>query len=76
MQKLYLTLEETVAGTIQKFEENSNIAKSINYLIKCLINIQMISETNEIINNRLVLIYEKMNTAMIHKLNAAPLSPR
>ena len=65
-----------MAGTIQRFEENSNLVNSINYLIKCLLNFQLIAENNPIIENRLLVIYDKMNSSMVQKLSAAPLYPR
>lgn len=36
----------------------------------------MIAESNQILNNRMMIIYDKMNTSMIQKLSAAPLYPR
>ena len=76
VQKLYWSLEESLAGNIQKFEESSDIGMSIDLLKKILLGMKMIEEGNPLIRGRIDIIYEKVNCCLIDKLLAAPLYPR
>ena len=76
VQKLYWSLEESLAGNIQKFEESSDIVMSIDLLKKILLGLKMIEDGNPLIRGRIDIIYDKVNSCLIEKLLAAPLYPR
>ena len=76
VKKLYFSLEETLAGNIQKFEESSDIVLSIELLKKILLGLKMIMDSNPLIQGRIDIIFDKVNVCLIDKLVAAPLYPR
>ena len=76
MKKLHMSLEESVAGNIQRFSENSHIVSSIEYLKRILLGFQATVEDCGLLMNRMGVVFEKMNDAMVQKLVAAPLYPR
>lgn len=76
IKKLYLSLEEVVAGLVHRFEESSEIKESIKLLKRILFSFNNLQELNGMLENRLEIIYKKANMAMISKLLAAPIYPR
>ena len=76
VKKLYWSLESSLAGNIQRFEESSDIIGSVELLTKILLGFKMIADGNTLIRGRTDIIYDKINSCLVNKLLAAPLYPR
>lgn len=50
-----------MTGNIHKLNESSSIVSSTEYLIRILLSFQLLNESNELLEKRILLVYDKMN---------------